>query len=64
MSPIIKFEICTHTTHLLKTGVALPWTRYLLTTSQLRPCTKLVEWLQESTSIVSLAPIGWGALAT
>ncbi len=46
----MKFEICTHTTHLLKTGVALPWTRNLLTTSRLRPCTKLVEWLQESTS--------------
>jgi hypothetical protein len=61
----MKFEICTHTTHLLKTVVALPWTRNLLATSQLRPCTKLVEWLQESTSksssnwVGSTGNVGW-----
>ncbi len=55
----MKFEICSHTTHLLKTGVvALPWTRNLLTTSQLRPCTKLVEWLEESTSKSSSNRVG------
>ncbi len=54
----MKFVICTHTTHLLKNGVALPWTRNLLTTSQLRPCSKLVELLQESTSKSSSNQVG------